>query len=65
MDDDTYSDFNDKYHTTMYLVTGGDLLDDPFPQSDLEHIEGVEYIDEDFSYQPAYVRQRDEDFPEF
>jgi hypothetical protein len=64
-DDDTYSEFNDKYDSTTYLVTGGERLDEPFPQSELERIEGGEYVDEDFSYQPAYVRQRDGDFTDF
>ena len=63
-DDDTYSDFNDKYDTTTYLVTDGERLDEPFPQSDLLRIEGDEYVDENYSYQPAYVRQRDGDFPD-
>jgi len=64
-DDDTYSDFNEKYDTTTYLVSGGKRLDEPFPQSELERIQGGEYIDEDYSYQPAYIRKRDGDFPEF
>jgi len=64
-EDDTYSDYNEKYDVTTFLVTDGKRLDEPFPQSKLERIEGGEFIDEDFSYQPAYVRQRDDDFPDF
>ncbi|MFW6436667.1 MAG: hypothetical protein ACOCYZ_03435 [Halococcoides sp.] len=64
-EEDTYSDFNNKYDTTTYLVTDGQRLADPFPQSDLERLAGGEYIDEDYTYQPAYVRQRDGDFPDF
>lgn len=64
-EDDTYSEYNDKYDTTTYLVTDGKRLDEPFPQSELERIEGGEYVDEGFRYQPAYVRQRDGDFPDF
>ena len=64
-EDDTYSDYNDKYDTTTYLVADGKRLDEPFPQSELERIEGGEYVDEGFRYQPAYVRQRDGDFPDF
>lgn len=64
-EDDTYSDFNDKYDTTTFLVTDGRRLDESFPQSDLMRIEGKEYVKEDFSYQPAYVRQREGDFPNF
>ena len=64
-EDDTYSDYNDKYDVTTFLVTDGKRLDEPFPQSELERIEGGKFIDEDFSYQPAYVRQRDGDFPDF
>lgn len=64
-EEDTYSDYNDKYDTTTFLVTDGERVDEPFPQSDLERIEGGEYVDQDFSYQPAYVRQRDGDFPDF
>ncbi|SNZ12107.1 hypothetical protein SAMN06269185_1499 [Natronoarchaeum philippinense] len=63
--DDTYSDYHDKYDTTTFLVTNGERLDESFPQSDLERLEGDEYVDEDFSYQPAYVRQRSGDFPDF
>jgi len=63
--DDTYSDYHEKYDVTTFLVTDGKRLDEPFPQSKLERIEGGEFIDENFSYQPAYVRQRDEDFPDF
>ena len=64
-EDDTYSDYHEKYDVTTFLVTDGKRLDEPFPQSKLERIEGGEFIDENFSYQPAYVRQRDEDFPDF
>lgn len=64
-EDDTYADYNDKYDVTTFLVTEGKRLDEPFPQSELEQIEGGEFVDEDFSYQPAYVRQRDGDFPDF
>ena len=64
-EDDTYSDYNDKFDVTTFLVTDGKRLDEPFPQSELERIEGGKFIDEDFSYQPAYVRQRDGDFPDF
>lgn len=64
-DEDTYSDFNDKYDTTTFLVTDGERFDEPFPQSELELLEGGEYVAEDYSYQPAYVRQRDGDFPDF
>jgi len=64
-EDDTYSDHNKKYDVTTFLVTDGKQLNKPFPQSELEQIEGGEFVDEDFSYQPAYVRQRDVDFPDF
>lgn len=63
--DDTYSEYNEKYDVTTYLVTDGKRVDVPFSQSKLERIEGGEFINEDFSYQPAYVRQRDGDFPDF
>lgn len=64
-DDDTYGEHNDKYDTTTFLVTGGQRLAESFSQSELEFIEGGEYVDEDYTYQPAYVRQRDGDFPNF
>jgi hypothetical protein len=64
-EDDTYSDYHDKYDITTYLAVDGQRLDEPFPQSDLERLEGGEYVDDDFSYQPAYVRQRNGDFPGF
>jgi len=64
-EDDTYSDYNDKYDTTTYLATDGERLEEPFPQSELKRLDGDEYVAENFSYQPAYVRQRDGDFPDF
>ena len=62
---DTYSDYNDKYDTTTYLVEDGRRLDEPFCQSELERLQGGTFVDENYSYQPAYVRQRDGDFPDF
>ena len=62
---DTYSDYNDKYDTTTYLVEDGRRLDEPFCQSELERLQGGRNVDENYSYQPAYVRQRDGDFPDF
>lgn len=64
-DDDTYSDYHEKFDVTTFLVTDGKELDEPFSQSELERIEGGECVDADFSYQPAYVRQRNGDFPDF
>lgn len=64
-DDDTYSDHNAKYDTTTFLLADGEKLSNPFAQSELERIGGGEYVSEDFSYAPAYVRQRDGDFPDF
>lgn len=64
-EDDTYSDYYEKYDVTTFLVTDGKRLDEPFPQSKLERIEDGEFIDENFSYQTACVRQRNEDFPNF
>lgn len=64
-DANTYSDYHEKYDTTTSLVTGGQRFDEPFPQSELEKIERGEYINEDLSYQPVYVRHRNGDFPSF
>lgn len=64
-DADTYSDYNDRLDTTTFVVTDGEALDDPFPQSELRKLADSEPIDEDYSYQPAYVVQRPGDFPDF
>jgi len=62
---DTYSDYNERLDTTTFLVRDGERLDEPFSQSELRKLDGGEPIDEDYSYQPAYVRQRPGDFPDF
>ena len=64
-DADTYADYNDRLDTTTYIVTDGKRLANPFPQSELQKLVSGENIDQGYSYQPAYVRQRDGDFPDF
>ena len=62
---DTYSEYHDKLDTTTFVVTDGERLDDPFPQTELRKLSGDGTIDKGFSRQPAYVYQRPGDFPDF
>lgn len=64
-DADTYSEYHDQLDTTTYIVTNGERFDEPFSQSELRKLSDGESIDEDYSYQPAYVVQRPGDFPNF
>jgi hypothetical protein len=64
-EDDTYSDHSDKLDTTTYIVTEGERLDEPFPQTELKKISGDGNIEGGYSRQPAYVHQRPDDFPDF
>ena len=64
-DADTYDNYNDELDTTNYIVTGGKRLEEPFPQSELRKLADGDPIDENYSRQPAYVRQRRGDFPDF
>jgi hypothetical protein len=64
-DADTYSDYNDRLDTTTFVVTGGEQLDEPFPQSELQKLSGKGTVSEEYSRQPAYVVQRKGDFPDF
>lgn len=63
-DADTYSDYYDQLDTTTFIVTDGQRLTDPFPQSELKKLSGSGSVSEDFSRQPAYVVQRPDDFPD-
>jgi len=62
-DEDTYSDYFDKLDTTTFIVTAGEELTTPFPQSDLRKVSDGTPIEENYSRQPAYVIHRDGDFP--
>ena len=64
-DEDTYSEYFEKLDTTTFVVTDGEALDDPFPQTELEKLSGDGTIEEGYSRQPAYVIQRPDDFPDF
>ena len=64
-DADTYSEYYDELDTTTFIVTEGQRLADPFPQSELEKLSGNGSVSENFSRQPAYVVQRPGDFPDF
>lgn len=64
-DDDTYGEYNDVLDTTTFVVTDGERLDEPFPQTELRKLSGDGTIDEGYSRQPAYVIQRQGDFPDF
>ena len=64
-EDDRYGEYNDKLDTTTYVVTDGERLNEPFPQTELQKLSGEGTIDEGFSRQPAYVIQRPGDFPDF
>lgn len=64
-DADDYADYNELLDTTTFVVTGGEQLDDPFPQSELQKLSGTGTIEENYSRQPAYVIQRPGDFPNF
>ena len=64
-DTDTYSEHSDRLDTTTFIVTGGERLADPFPQSELRKLSGDGRVAENFSRQPAYVVQRPGDFPNF
>lgn len=64
-DADTYSEYYDELGTTTFIVTDGQRLADPFPQSELEKLSGNGSISENYSRQPAYVVQRSGDFPDF
>jgi len=64
-DDDTYSDYHDRLDETTFIVRGGEEIDEPFSQSELRKLSTGDPIDEDYSYQPAYVVSRPGDFPEF
>jgi len=63
-EEDTYENYNDQLDTTTYIVTGGERLDEPFPQSELRKLADGDNIDQGYSRQPAYVRQRQGDFPD-
>lgn len=64
-DNDTYEDYNDRLDTTTFVVTDGERLDESFSQTKLEKLSGDGNIEAGFSRQPAYVVQRDGDFPNF
>ncbi len=64
-DDDIYGEYNDVLDTTTFVVTDGERLDEPFPQTELQKLSGDGAIDEGYSRQPAYVIQRPGDFPDF
>lgn len=64
-DDDDYSEYHEQLDTTTFLVTDGERLSDPFPQTELQKLSGDGPIDEGYSRQPAYVVQRPGDFPDF
>lgn len=64
-EDDTYGEYHDKLDTTTFVVTDGERLDEPFPQTELRKLSGEGTIEEGFSRQPAYVIQRPGDFPDF
>ena len=63
--DDTYSEYHDLLDTTTFIVTDGEQLDEPFPQTELKKLSGDGNINEGYSRQPAYVIQRPGDFPDF
>lgn len=63
-DSDTYSEYYDQLDTTTFIVTDGEELDEPFPQSELRKLSDCSPIDMNYSRQPAYVVQRDGDFPD-
>ena len=62
---DTYSEHSDELDTTTFLATDGEELEEPFHQSELELLAGEGNIAENYSRQPAYVKQREGDFPNF
>lgn len=63
-DSDTYDEFHEQLDTTTYIVSDGERLSEPFSQTELELLSGNGYVSENFSRQPAYVIQREGDFPE-
>lgn len=63
-DDDTYGEYHDVLDTTTFVVTDGERFNEPFPQTELRKLSGDGTIDEGYSRQPAYVIQRQGDFPD-
>lgn len=63
--DDTYEEYNDELDTTTFLATHGERIDEPFHQSELRKLSGAGPVAENYSRQPAYVKQRPGDFPDF
>lgn len=64
-DDDTYGEYHDVLDTTTFIVTDGERLKEPFPQTELQKLSGEGTIDDGYTRQPAYVIQRPDDFPDF
>lgn len=62
-ENDTYGEYNDELDETTYIVEGGRELESPFPMTELRKVRNDEPIDEGFWRSPAYVFQRERDFP--
>lgn len=62
---ETYEEYADRLDTTTFLASHGERLSDPFHQSELRKLSGDGSVAETFSREPAYVKQRPVDFPDF